>query len=93
MKAPPKARPYERAQGLRVQLGTLDIAIQRRHIYPVMADEHDSSIGAQIDTLLWQIDTLLCQVANEHEGVVKSVTLKLFDDQLDAVTDYYQGPK
>jgi hypothetical protein len=80
---PPRA--YEQAQKLRAQLGTVDVAIQRRHVFPLMADEHGSSIGAQIDALL-------CDVAAEHEGVVKSVTLNLFDDQLDAVSDYYQGP-
>jgi hypothetical protein len=77
-------RAYDTAQKLQAQLGTVDIAIQRRHVYPLMADEHGSSIGAQIDNLL-------CE-ASKAEGVVKSVTLNLFDDQLDAVADYYKGP-
>ena len=78
-------RAYEQAQKLQAQLGTVELAVVKRHVFPLMADEHGTSVGASIDALL-------CDVAKEGD-VVQTVTLRLFDDQLDAVTDYYRGPE
>jgi hypothetical protein len=76
-----KDRPYDAARKLHTQLGSVELKVITREVYPLNADERGTSVGALVDELL-------CLSAKEGK-CVQDVTVHLFDDQLETVHDYY----
>lgn len=72
---------FENPRKLQAQLGTVEIAVVRRHVFPVVSDDNGASIGQQIDNILTD--------AAKEAGVVQDVSLHIFPDQLDAVAAFY----
>jgi hypothetical protein len=70
---------------LRPQLGSVELSIVTAEVFPIVGDEHGSSIGAQIDAILAD------RVNGDMRGQVQDIHLHLFPDQLDAVHAYYKG--
>jgi len=77
------AEANEAREKLRPQLGSVMMAIVTREVFPLVSDADGSSIGAQIDNLLFE-------AAKEHKEV-SEITLNLFAEQAGAVGAYYRG--
>lgn len=74
-KAPAKLQP---------QMGTIELSIVRQVVHPLMADPHGASIGEMVDRLL-------CETTDSEEGIVQSVTVRLFPDQLNGIAAFYHN--